>query len=205
MRELSGKRAPPDTGGASSPSVTAELYPIGGFAQLTPSLPPRGKTVERQWSTGTVERNGLNPAFADSSRDVHCLAAEPNYTLLRISVADDGQEVAYETAVLGTLRTGIRCFELRSAKYGTRIELCTLLVEVLSIGEEPYEAATLQAATATHHITAALIFRSPTRSPPLPCRRSSGRCGSSRRSSRSCGARSAGTRSSSARLARRRR
>merc|ERR1712139_364761 len=43
-------------------------------------------------------------------------------------------EVAYETAVLGVLRQGFRCFHLRSMK-GVRIELCTLLVHI-EIGEE---------------------------------------------------------------------
>ena len=51
-----------------------------------------------------------------------------------MSVTDGGQEVAYETAVLGRLRHGYRVIQLRSLQ-GTRIELCYLLVRV-SFGEE---------------------------------------------------------------------
>ena len=42
---------------------------------------------------------------------------------------DDGEEVAYETAVLGRLRRGYRVLLLRSS-LGTRIELCYLFVHV---------------------------------------------------------------------------
>ena len=128
VRELSGKRAQPESSGVSSASVTVSLHAIGGFHQLSTVLPPRGKRQLKQWTVDAAERNGLNPSFPDG--EVHVLAAEPDYTVLRVSVADEGQEVAYDTAVLGTLRPGVRCLELRSVKYGTRIELCTLLVEV---------------------------------------------------------------------------
>ena len=33
VKDLSGKHAPPEAGGASSPAITVELLPIGGFAQ----------------------------------------------------------------------------------------------------------------------------------------------------------------------------
>ena len=45
---------------------------------------------------------------------VHCVASEPSYTVLRISVWERGQEVAFETCVLGALRRGYRCLEMRS-------------------------------------------------------------------------------------------
>lgn len=66
----------------------------------------------------------------------HLDATEPRETVLRVSVHDSEREmeVAYETAVLGVLRQGFRCFHLRSMK-GVRIELCTLLVHI-EIGEE---------------------------------------------------------------------
>ena len=41
---------------------------------------------------------------------MHCLAAEPRETLLRVGVWDHGTLVAYETLVLGALRAGYRCF-----------------------------------------------------------------------------------------------
>ena len=73
-----------------------------------------------QLCTPTVSSNGLNVHF---NQKMHCLASEPHSTLLRIVVNDDGDKVAYETAVLGRLRPGYRVFRLRSM-LGTRIELC---------------------------------------------------------------------------------
>ena len=63
-------------------------------------------------------------------RQIHCLAAEPDACFLRISVSDDGQDVAYETMMLSHLRSGVRSLELRSVANGTRIELCSLLLDV---------------------------------------------------------------------------
>ena len=74
----------------------------------------------------------MNAPFAET---VHCVAAEPHATFLRISVADSGQEVAYETAVLGRLRPGYRVLQMRGL-LGTRIELCYLFVRI-SFGSEP--------------------------------------------------------------------
>lgn len=53
---------------------------------------------------------------------MHCLATEPNHTVLRVSVIDRDQEAAYDTLMLGALRPGYRCIELRS-KSGTKIEV----------------------------------------------------------------------------------
>ena len=39
-------------------------------------------------------------------------------------------EVAFETAVLGILRPGYRCFSLRSPRFGTRIRLASLFVHI---------------------------------------------------------------------------
>ena len=81
------------------------------------------------------ERNGLNPRFGE---EVHCLAAEPHETFLRVSIldSDEGQvrEVAFETAVLGRLRPGFRVLPLRN-RLGTRIEQCYLFVKI-SLGQE---------------------------------------------------------------------
>ena len=87
-----------------------------------------------EWSTPSkVSKNGLNATFAPST--VHCLAAEPDATFLRVVILDNGQEVAYETAVLGRLRGGYRVFQLRG-ELGTRIQCCYLLVKI-SFGIEP--------------------------------------------------------------------
>eukprot|EP00966_Prymnesium_polylepis_P248013 5734766-Prymnesium_polylepis.1 len=51
------------------------------------------------------DAGGMNAVFNET---VYCVAAEPDETLLRVSVTDVGQEVAYETAVLGRLRRGYR-------------------------------------------------------------------------------------------------
>eukprot|EP00966_Prymnesium_polylepis_P169216 3912751-Prymnesium_polylepis.1 len=70
---------------------------------------------------------------------VHCAAAEPHATFLRIGVIDGRQEVAYETAVLGRLRCGYRVLQLRGG-LGTRIELAYLFVRI-SLGSVPGHAA----------------------------------------------------------------
>lgn len=73
----------------------------------------------------------MNAVFNDR---VHCVAAEPLAVFVRVSLVDAGQEIAYESAVLGRLRGGCRVFQLRSV-LGTRIELCILFVRV-SFGSE---------------------------------------------------------------------
>ena len=50
---------------------------------------------------------------------------------------DGDAEVAYDTAMLGALRPGYRCFQLRHPRTGTRIELCSVLVHI-SLGEVPH-------------------------------------------------------------------
>ena len=78
----------------------------------------------------------MNAAYGESvHQNIHCVAAEPHATIVRVSVTDGGQEVAYETAVLGRLRGGYRVLQMRSV-LGTRIELCYLLVKI-SFGSEP--------------------------------------------------------------------
>ena len=66
---------------------------------------------------------------------IHCLAAEPKQTVLRIGVLDGELEVAHATVLLGALRSGYRSIQLRS-RQGTLIELCHLLVHVAE-GTEP--------------------------------------------------------------------
>ena len=79
----------------------------------------------------------MNAAF---DQTVHCIAAEPEATFIRVSAHDGNrQEVAYETAVLGRLRRGYRVLQLRGL-LGTRIELCYLFVKI-SFGDEPNDWA----------------------------------------------------------------
>lgn len=134
--ELSGANAPPDSSPVLSPSLSLSLHPIGGFCSISSELPPR--RIHTTYATATVQSDGLAPHFGET---VHCLAAEPEQTFLRISVLEHRQgivtEVAYETAVLGRLRPGYRVMQLRS-RLGTRVELCYLLVKI-SLGEEPHK------------------------------------------------------------------
>ena len=75
---------------------------------------------------------------------MHCVAAEPQQTVLRVAVVDEADaEVAYETCVLGVLREGYRVLHLRSMR-GTRIKNCFLLCHVSFttqvnawVGEQP--------------------------------------------------------------------
>ena len=98
---------------------------------------PLPQNIETELVTPPVESNGLNAFFG---KEVHCIAAEPHATFLRVAILDNGQEVAYETAVLGRLRRGYRILQLR-CPLGTRIELCHLFVRI-SFGSENNEWAT---------------------------------------------------------------
>ncbi|EOD30067.1 hypothetical protein EMIHUDRAFT_99535 [Emiliania huxleyi CCMP1516] len=139
---LSDSPRPP--GGArasvSSPRVAVELHAIGGFCAVArePQPPPEAQGVTRL-TTAVAEGNGLNPTFDET---FHCLAAEPNQTILRVVVEDEGRLVAYETAVLGSLRCGYRCLHLRSPS-GTRIDACCLLLHI-SDGSEPNTFGTVE-------------------------------------------------------------
>jgi len=82
-------------------------------------------------SSSEVKRNGMNAAFAET---VHCVAAEPSATILRICVICEEREMAFATAVLGRLRRGYRIFQLRG-RLGTRIELCCLFVHISASSE----------------------------------------------------------------------
>eukprot|EP00965_Chrysotila_dentata_P019681 652973-Pleurochrysis_carterae.AAC.3 len=128
--ELSGQLTMPDLDPVSNPRVSVELYPLAGFASVSLELPPRHVTPK--CSTTNLCSNGFNARIAET---VYCLAAEPNETLMRVVVTDAGREVAYETAVLGAVKGGYRCFHLRS-RLGTRIENCYLFAYI-SLGNEP--------------------------------------------------------------------
>lgn len=134
--ELSGMPSPPDGSGgrASSPQIKVELFSLGGSSQVCRSLPPPEFETSSA-TTAAVPNNGLNAVFNEK---MHCLATEPNHTVLRVSVIDRDQEAAYDTLMLGALRPGYRCIELRS-KSGTKIELCTLFVHIALSEANPTE------------------------------------------------------------------
>uniref|UniRef100_A0A7S4BXW7 PI-PLC Y-box domain-containing protein n=1 Tax=Chrysotila carterae TaxID=13221 RepID=A0A7S4BXW7_CHRCT len=124
----SGKRKQVGVGVVPFPSVSIELHAIGGFHCVSTSLPPlSGATrhVVRTFSDG----GGGGDFFY--GQEVHCVAAEPMACVLRVAVVDEeaGQEVAYDTVVLGAVREGYRVIHLRSM-LGTRIESCYLLVHI---------------------------------------------------------------------------
>lgn len=79
--------------------------------------------VLRAESTG-----GMNAAFGRDGT-IHCIAAEPEATFLRVGVVDRGEEVAYATTVLSRLSPGYRVLPLRSM-LGTRIDLCYVFVKI---------------------------------------------------------------------------
>jgi len=123
--ELSGAAAIPADSEPSCPSVTVSLHPIGGFCAISTTLPlPTSNEIET--TTNIINGNGMNAKFG---KVIHCVAAEPHATFLRIGVSDARKEVAFETLVLGRLRQGYRVVQLRSL-LGTRIELAFLLVRM---------------------------------------------------------------------------
>lgn len=124
--QLSGRAAPPNDLEPASSTFKIELHAIGGFCAVSRvlPLPQQNVQIETEMPGGN---SGMNVTMGS---EVHCFAAEPHASFLRISVIDDRyQEVAFESAVLGRLRRGYRAFQLRSAM-GTRIELAYLFVHI---------------------------------------------------------------------------
>jgi hypothetical protein len=130
-----------------------------GFCAVSSSL-PLPMSTETEITTRTVKRNGMNASFMTR---VHCVAAEPHATFLRVSVTDAGQEVAYESAVLGRLRRGYRVLQLRGM-LGTRIEVCFLFLRI-SFGSEmhlwstPRQVRTLWPTSAYAHCVTDRLIR----------------------------------------------
>ena len=122
---------------------------IGGFCGVSNML-PLGRVMETEVVTSAAD-NGMNAVFGQA---IHCVAAEPHATFVRIAVVTGRTEVAYETAVLARLRPGYRVFWMRSL-LGTRIELCYLLVKIRfrkepNMWPTPRQVLLLQAETAPH-------------------------------------------------------
>ena len=103
------------------------------MADALPLSPGAGITeLSTEHTTpASSKANGLNAHFGEQL--VHCIAAEPHQTFLRVSVVDRAggraEEVAYEALVMGRLRGGYRVFHLRSM-HGTHIERCCLFVHI---------------------------------------------------------------------------
>jgi len=125
--ELSGKPRPPppDHGEPSALGLNISVHPIGGCCAVSGHL-PMPTNVETEIIVRAKGDDGINAPFGAK---VHCVAAEPHATFIRVGVTDGDHEVAYEVAVLGRLRGGYRVLRLRHA-LGTRIELAYLLVRV---------------------------------------------------------------------------
>ena len=131
--ELTGASVPPTDAEVSEPSVSVSLHAIGGFCAVCGSL-PLPPLPSSEFRTPWAESDGF---AARLGHTVHCVAAEPHATFLRVAVFDGEQEVAYETAVLGRLKGGYRVLLLRG-QLGTRIELCQLFVRI-SFGAVAHE------------------------------------------------------------------
>ena len=76
------------------PSVA--LRCIAGFCAVSKTLPLPASVETETGRLWPLEGNGMNAAF---DQTVHCIAAEPEATFIRVSAHDGNrQEVAYETA-----------------------------------------------------------------------------------------------------------
>ena len=157
VTKLNDAQEPPQPSAISNPSLTLELFAIGGYCATTSVLPPPPPAAcTTRMHTSAVAGNGLNPHF---DLTAHCLAAEPRETILRISVQEGGgssdgphhyeRDLAYEAVVLDALRPGYRCLPLRSNRLGTRIDMCSVLVHV-SVSEVPLESAGNKKGHASH-------------------------------------------------------
>jgi len=135
LPELTGSAAPPPADSPVSDTrvlLSLSLHPIGGFCAVSRKLPLQ-QIVDTNIDIAARDAGsgGINVAFDEG---VHCIAAEPHAVFFRIGVSNGRSEVAFESAVLGRLRRGYRCLQLRSL-LGTKIELCHLLVHV-DLGSE---------------------------------------------------------------------
>jgi len=115
----------------TSPRLAVELHAVGGFHAVTTRLP--AEEARTRYATSVAYRNGYNACYGDV---VHCLAAEPAETVLRLLVEVDGEPVAYEAATLSLLRPGYRVAQLRSCATGTAIDGCVVAVHICHAHED---------------------------------------------------------------------
>ena len=94
------RRQPPPRQRITSPhEIAISPRQIGGFCAVSEELPlTRDAQLTRRWA---AEAEGPGGANVRIGRTVHCLAAEPHATFIRVAVSDchGGTEVAFETAV----------------------------------------------------------------------------------------------------------
>uniref|UniRef100_A0A7S4BY56 PI-PLC Y-box domain-containing protein n=1 Tax=Chrysotila carterae TaxID=13221 RepID=A0A7S4BY56_CHRCT len=135
-KKRSGSSKESGVGAVPLPSLSVELHAIGGFHCVSTVLPPVSGATRHLVHPLDRTSGGGGDGSGDGSfrygQQVHCVAAEPMACVLRVAVVDDeeaGQEVAYDTVVLGAVREGYRVIHLRSM-LGTRIESCYLLVHI---------------------------------------------------------------------------
>ena len=148
---------PPTAASVSSPALTVEVFAVGGYHCVTEQLPPpspiAGNSPPTRLHTIGVGGDGLHPHF---DMTVHCVAAEPKETMLRIGVQDltynpslqdeadartahHSQDCAYEVCILEALRPGYRSLPLRS-RSGCFMDMCCLYIHV-SISDAEVETA----------------------------------------------------------------
>jgi hypothetical protein len=94
-------------------AVTSSPTPrlVAGFCAISQSL-PLPAIVETDLTLAPKD-SGMCAAFDTT---IYCVAAEPHATFFRVGVAYGRHEVAYESAVLGRLRSGYRVLQLRFAR-----------------------------------------------------------------------------------------
>ena len=142
VSELSGAAVATKAGAVVTPSFSVELHTTGGFCGLTDRLPPTNESHLGKCDSFAAKCHS-GGFCTQVNHTVHCLAAEPDCSLLRVCVHDGDSLVAYAVATLGRMRPGYRCLRL-SSPLGTPIELCYLFVHV-QVGSETNVWAEAQA------------------------------------------------------------
>lgn len=107
VNKLNDTSEPPSAASVSSPALTVELFSIGGYSCTAAELPPpkrsAGTPLPTRMSSTPVFDDGLHPQF---NLKVHCLAAEPAETLLRVSVQDLTHSSVQDSTV-GTVESAL--------------------------------------------------------------------------------------------------
>ena len=116
----------------SSTTLSVLRSSLSGVCAVSKQLPLTHMSSGAKVATAVIAGSGMNARFGET---VHCAAAEPHATFVRFGVTDGGEEVAYESALLGRLRRGYRVIQLRSL-LGTRIELAHLFVHIVNAGNQ---------------------------------------------------------------------
>eukprot|EP00966_Prymnesium_polylepis_P045373 1050537-Prymnesium_polylepis.1 len=113
---------------------------LAGFCAVSNTLPVPQNAENAALVKPVLSGNGLAATFGET---IQVVCGEPHATFLRVGVIDNGNEIAYEAAVLGRLRCGYRVFPLRGS-HGTRIELAYLFVRISFWNEQNRSATARQ-------------------------------------------------------------